>query len=68
MHISSLKIVKSYINIDYILICEYCQVPQIYALNLNIRDRLDHGCSLLSKGDSIGINLFRKRNYENSLR
>ena len=51
MHISSLKIVKSFINIDYILKCGYCQVPQKYALNLDIRDPRDHGCPLLSAGD-----------------
>lgn len=62
MHISSLKIVKSYINIDYILICEYCQVPQFYLLNLNIRDRVDHGCSWPSEGDTIGITELQDRN------
>ena len=67
MHISSLKIVKSFINIDYILNCGYCQVPQKYALNLDIRDPRDHGCSLLSNSDSMRITLFQECNYENSL-
>ena len=67
MHISSLKIVKSFINIDYILNCGYCQVPQKYALNLSIRDRLDHGCSFLSGGDSIGITELREHHYVHTL-
>ena len=67
MHISSLKIVKSFINIDYILNCGYCQVLQKYALNLSIRDRLDHGCSFLSGGDSIGTTKLREHRYTQTL-